>query len=59
MMTPQKKIEEKVRPLVELALSELPAGFSRDLALTKVQEFLWWSDKAIQDKNMQEAAKQP
>lgn len=45
-----KEILEKVQPAIEIALKNLPQGFSRDTALSKCQEATWWIFKAFEDE---------
>ncbi len=48
----QKAAGEYVRFLVE----SVPEGFGQTQAISKIQESIWWANKALWDKN-HEAAK--
>lgn len=54
-----QKIKEAMSifaPCVDFIYKNIPDGFSKDMALSKIQEGVWWAVKAFEDESIKQKA---
>ena len=58
-MEKHKKLQELIEPVVAYAAESYPQGFAKDQAMTRLQEFFWWLEKAEVDAELAKKSPPP